>query len=560
MSETLNQKSKLTRRDLLKTAIASGLAVSPWISQVATALENPERLQRFSHGVASGDPTHTSSVIWTRVSPVGSDDMLVYWEVAADQHFAGVVRSGSMKATAERDFTVKVDVDGLKPGQMYYYRFKAAGLYSEPGRTRTLPEGQVDRLTIALASCSNYAFGYFNAYEVISADKDIQFVLHLGDYLYEYGIDGWGGQESKQLGREHQPAHEILSLSDYRQRHAQYKADPASRLMHAAHPLICIWDDHESANNPYIHGAQNHQPGEGKWFERRNASVQAYFEWMPVRDPQPGEREDELWRAFEFGDLATMITLETRHTGREQQVDYEEYLPAIKTAEQRQTFMDDVMGDPQRDMLSVKMKAFYKQHVAESVKQGQPWRLLGNPIPMARIHLPDVNDIAATLDDKTMGGYLMVGELDLPWYSDTWDGYGGAREHFYQMNRDQGVSDLLVLTGDSHSFWANELFDRSGQPMGLELGTSGISSPGDFLPYGKTIAAEMDRRMANHNQEVRWTDGLHNGFVKLTVTPEKAIADFVTVNTVISTDYKVSLLKRVEIKKKGQHLSYISGL
>jgi len=551
---------KLTRRHLLKTTIASGLAVSPWISQVAAALDNPERLKRFPHGVASGDPTHTSSVIWTRVSSAANSPVLVDWELATDQRFSDVIRQGQIKTDAERDFSVKVDVEGLKPGQVYYYRFKADGLYSEPGRTRTLPQGKLDSLTIALASCSNYAFGYFNAYEVISADKDIEFVLHLGDYLYEYGVEGWGGEESKKLGREHQPAHEIVSLADYRERHAQYKSDPASRLMHAAHPLICIWDDHESANNPFLHGAQNHQHDEGEWFKRRNASVQAYFEWMPVRDPKDGQRQDELWRAFEFGDLATMITLETRHTGREEQVNYEEYLPNIKTPEQRQQFMDEVMGNPQRDMLSSKMKAFYQESLAQSVQKKQPWRLLGNQIPMARIHLPKVNDIAAQQEDKTMGGYLHVGELDLPWYSDTWDGYGGAREHFYQMSREQGASDLLVLTGDSHSFWANELFDGNGHHMGLELGTSGISSPGDFMSYGQTIAAEMDKRMAAHNREVRWTDGLHNGFVKLTMTPEKAVADYVTVNTVTSTDYKVSLLKRVEIEKQGQHLKYRSGV
>lgn len=550
---------KLTRRHLLKTTIASGLAVSPWISQVAAALDNPERLKRFPHGVASGDPTHTSSVIWTRVSPQ-SAAVLVDWELATDPRFSDVIRQGQMKATAERDYSVKVDITGLQPGQVYYYRFKADGLYSEPGRTRTLPEGQLDSLTIALASCSNYAFGYFNAYEVMSADKDIEFVLHLGDYLYEYGVDGWGGKESQQLGREHQPSHEIVSLADYRERHAQYKSDPASRLMHAAHPLICIWDDHESANNPFLHGAQNHQHDEGEWFKRRNASVQAYFEWMPVRDPKEGERQDELWRAFEFGDLATMITLETRHTGREEQVDYEEYLPHIKTPEQRQQFMDEVMGNPQRDMLSPKMKAFYQQHLAESVNKKQPWRLLGNQIPLARIHLPKVNDIAAKQDDKTMGGYVTVGDLDLPWYSDTWDGYGGAREHFYQMTRDQGASDLLVLTGDSHSFWANELFDANGQCMGLELGTSGISSPGDFMSYGQAIAAEMDKRMAAHNREVRWTEGQHNGFIKLTLTPDQAVADYVVVNTVTSTEYQASLLKRIEISKQGQHLQYRKGV
>lgn len=540
--------TQFTRRNLLKTSVAASLAASTWMSQLVQALEDPERLALFSHGVASGDPTPNGLVIWTRVSsPEASFN--VGWQVATESTFRNLVASGEAATGKDQDNCVKIDVKGLQPGKQYFYRFNYQGKVSEPGRTRTLPIGDVSKLCIALASCSNYAFGYFNAYEQIAADKDVEFVLHLGDYLYEYGVDGWGGEESKKLGREHQPAHEIKTLADYRQRHAQYKADIASRMLHAAHPMICIWDDHESANNPYIHGAQNHQPDEGKWYERRNAATQAYFEWMPVRDPKPGMEKIELWRSFEFGNLATLITLETRHTGREEQVDYYEYLPNIKTPEDRQVFLDKVMGNPQRDMLSPAMKDFYRAELGKSVEQKKPWRLIGNQIPMARIFLPDVADIAKKLDDNTMGGYLYVGQLNLPWYSDTWDGYAGAREQFYQMTQQAGASDLLVLTGDSHSFWANELHDASGKKMGVELGTTGISSPGDFMSYGKDVATEMDKRLAKHNNEVVWTNGIQNGFIKLTVTEDKATADYITVSTVTDTQYQAAHIKQFDVVK-----------
>ncbi len=193
-----------------------------------------------------------------------------------------------------------------------------------------MPTGRLDRLGIALASCSNYAFGFFNAYDAIAKDPAIDFVLHTGDYIYEYGQDSWGGEVSRLIGREHQPAHEIVSLADYRMRHAQYKSDSGSRAMHAAHSLLACWDDHESANNPWTDGAQNHQPEtEGDWAQRRAASIQAYFEWMPVREPewleQKGRSRMQFWRGYSFGDLATLFTLETRHTARAKQIDYMEF-------------------------------------------------------------------------------------------------------------------------------------------------------------------------------------------------------------------------------------------
>ena len=290
----------VSRRTTLTTLSAAAAASAmPALGNTAS----PAR-DMFRHGVASGDPDATSVVLWTRIS--GVEEATVAWEVASDPGFRKVAASGQFATGAERDFTVKALAEGLKPGAPYYYRFRCKGVTSPVGRTRTLPVGPVKRLGIALASCSNFAFGHFNAYDAIARDPAVDFVLHTGDYIYEYGADGWGGEISRKLGRVHQPSHEIVSLSDYRIRHAQYKSDAGAQTMHAAKPLLACWDDHESANNPWVGGAQNHQPEtEGSWADRRNASIQAYYEWMPVREPGPGRTRAQFWRTYVFGDLAT---------------------------------------------------------------------------------------------------------------------------------------------------------------------------------------------------------------------------------------------------------------
>ena len=548
------------RRKFLKAALttgaASGLLLSSWGSKVLAALADPKSSRIFRHGIASGDPAHDSVLLWTRVSVTGSAS--VDWEVASDTDFTEILQRGSIETNAAIDHTVKVVVEDLQPGQTYFYRFRVEGVVSEPGRTRTLPAGPLAKLGIAIASCSNFPFGFFNAYEVIANDADIDFVLHLGDYLYEYGADGWGAAKGAGIGRAHSPAHEIVSLQDYRERHAQYKTDVGSRLMHAAHPVISTWDDHESTNNPWQGGAQNHQPDtEGDWQARRDASLQAYFEWMPVRDPEAGRSRAELWRHFSFGDLASLTTLETRHTGRSEQIDYSDHLEAIANKADRDRFLQDILGDTSRSMLSADMETFLTSSLETSRAESQPWRLIGNQIPIARTHVPDV---ASRLEQEAGQRYdslpdshrlfSRLGQLDLPLYLDTWDGYPAARERFYQQCRAAGTSDLIVLTGDSHAFWANELFSDSGQRMGVELGTAGITSPGDFENYGPDGAAAFDRLVAEHNREVTWTDCTHRGFVKLMLTPSSAKADYVVVDNVESRQFGSSILRSVDIVKR----------
>ena len=248
---------KITRRQIIK--LMSGAVLLPI---ACSHLPSPQIVDlMFSHGVASGDPDQTSVVIWTRVSK-SKIPVKVSWFVSTDPAFKQMESEGQFTTDEQRDYTVKIVVKDLNPGEMYFYKFEVKGVSSIVGQTRTLPVGHVNELNFAVATCANFPFGYFNAYDAIANDPTIDLVIHLGDYIYEYGIDGYGGETGKRLGRNHQPSHEILNLDDYRQRHAQYKADHGSLAMHARHPLVVIWDDHETANNPWMGGAKNHQTNE----------------------------------------------------------------------------------------------------------------------------------------------------------------------------------------------------------------------------------------------------------------------------------------------------------
>ncbi len=552
--------SRVTRRQALigaSSALLLPVSTRSWSRM-------PEPDEAFAHGVASGDPDHRSVVLWTRVS--GHDSAVdVHWAIASDPAMRMVVDSGRLSTDARRDFTCKVVANNLSPGHQYFYCFEVKGKRSVVGRTRTLPVGHLNRLGIAVASCSNFPFGYFNAYEAIANDDTVDFVLHLGDYIYEYGPDGYGGSTGYKLERVHEPRHEIQTLNDYRTRHAQYKGDVQSQMMHSAHPMIAIWDDHETTNNPWLGGAQNHQPQqEGDWATRRAASLQAYYEWMPVREPHHGHSQTERWQHYRFGDLASLVTLETRHTSRAEQIDYDDFKDKINDYADAQRFQKEVLGASGRNLLSDRMESFLADALRESVNEARPWRLIGNQIPMARTHGPKLDHPlfaersgdASNPINSALAYLKRIGELDLPIYLDPWDGYGWAREKFYTLCQGCGVQDLLVLTGDSHSFWSNALFDGRGKAMGLELGTSGITSPGDFIGFGIEGAKLMDSLLAEHNEEVVWTDCLHNGYVRLQLTHDGALADYLSVTDILTTDYNVETLRSINIVKSAESLRF----
>lgn len=550
--------NRINRRQVMSALAATGAAISAPKASARTTVQAERSNPVFAHGVASGDPRPDSIVIWTRVT-TDQPQAPVHWVLARDEAFTDIVSEGETQAHADADHTVKLVIETLEPGTQYFFRFRALETTSPIGRTRTLPAGHVDHLGLALASCSNYPFGFFNAYGAIARDEAVQFVVHTGDYIYEYGPDGFGGEAGQVLNRNHTPAHETVTLADYRERHAQYKSDAGSLAMHAAHPLILTWDDHESTNNPWMHGAQNHQPEtEGDWAERRAASLQAYYEWMPVREPERGRTRADFWRTYTFGDLATMVTLETRHTARGEQVSYGDHYEQIQSWDDRDRFMTEVLGDPTREMLSEPMKAELRSSFGQSVETGQPWRIVITASPIARVLMPDLDEAGVSLENGPSGegpdkgpNMYWTGQWHLPWYTDTWDGYGGARESFYADMSEIGANDLLFLTGDSHSFFANQLFDGSGQRMGLEVGTAGISSPGDFVHMGwpDDVAMQLDEALAEQSQEVVWTDNMHQGYVRVQLGREQGSVDFVAVDTVLQPSELTEVVRDFTIVK-----------
>lgn len=556
----LSLNPAITRRTTLGSLAAGTAAFSLPTMALATG-DGP-----FRHGVASGDPDATSVVLWTRVTTSG--DVTLVGEVAQDPDFTRITTRAEIVTGPERDHTVKWLARGLVPGQTYFYRFRLDSETSPTGRARTLPAGRLDRLGIALASCSNYAFGYFNAYEAIAHDAAVDFVLHTGDYIYEYGQDGWGDDAARALGRRHDPAHEIVSLSDYRRRHAQYKTDAGAQAMHAAHTFLACWDDHESANNPWTGGAQNHQPAsEGDWQARREASIRAYFEWMPVREPEwldrKGATRAQFWRNYSFGDLATLTTLETRHTARAEQIDYAPVIGNPGDAAAIAQFRREVLGAPGRRMISPECEADLARSLQKSVAGGQPWRLIGNAIPVARTDVPDLVGLGILPDPELPGAPFAGAALDnakalaakgragLPFYPDTWDGYPWAREALYDLSRKAGAGDLIFLTGDSHSFWANSLKDAAGRPAGIELGTAGITSPGDFVEsgFGDELSRKLDQAFSDHIPEVVWTDNMHQGYVRLDLQRDRGEATFIAVDTIRSRAFRASIVNRFSIAR-----------
>jgi alkaline phosphatase D len=562
----VEKQQGLNRRQTLVALLGAAAApVAGLLSPAGSAAET-EAATVFQHGVASGDPDQQSLVLWTRVTLAG--DVRGMWQLARDPDFANILQSGDFTTGEAADHTVKILVRDLAAGTTYWFRFLVDGVRSPVGRTRTLPDGPLESLGLALVSCSNHAFGFFHAYAAIAGDPQVEFVLHTGDYLYEYGQDGWGDDVARALGRRHEPPHETVSLTDYRLRHAQYKRDAGSLAMLAAHPLLVCWDDHESANNPWVGGAQNHQSAtEGDWQARRAASVQAYYEWMPIREPEwlepDGRSRLQFWRSYRFGDLATLFTLETRHTARAEQIDYAAYATRLTTDADAQRLRDDVLGAAGRPLLDPLLEADLRAVLEESVGGGQPWRLIGNPMPIARTRVPDVVSLGLVADpavtpelSDAARALAWKGRWNLPFYPDTWDGYAWARERLYELARAAGASDLLFLTGDSHSFWLNQLADAEGRPTGIEVGTAGVTSPGDFIDSGFAgeLAARLDQAFTDHNPEVLWTDNLHQGYVRVELTRGGGVASFVALDSVREPVYRTTVLRRALLASEDGRL------
>jgi alkaline phosphatase D len=481
----------------------------------------------FLHGVASGDPLVNAVVLWTRVSAErgAATAVAVEWTVAADALFENVVSRGVAATDESVDYTVKVDVDGLEPGTTYFYRFTALGHDSPIGRTRTARDGAVDRLRFALASCSNYPYGFFNAYAAIARRSDLDAVLHLGDYIYEYEEGDYG--TGAPIGRVPDPATETLTLEDYRRRHAQYKTDPDLQEAHRQHPFIAIWDDHEVANDAWREGAENHQADEGSYASRKAAAFQAYFEWMPVRAQIDGD-QNVIHRSFRFGDLADLLMLDTRHAGRDLQVD-----PCDA----------DGLAAPERQLLGATQESWLFTELVGSQTRGVRWRLLGQQVMMAQV----VN---------------VIFPGNCAFNSDQWDGYAAARNRMLTLLADNAIDNVVVLTGDIHSSWANDIalnpFDAAaydpatgGGSLAVEIVTPGVTSPAIEDPM---LAAQLTSALASSHPHVKFVDLLRRGYTLLDVTHERIQAEWYHVATVLERRADEELAATLQVASGSSHL------
>lgn len=527
---------------------------------------------RFDHGVASGDPLQDRVILWTRITPAEATtgEIAYRWwltPVTRNWRTRKLAKSGQGTTSAARDFTVKVDVTGLKPGVDYDFWFEANGVSSRPGRTRTLPQGKVSDVVMAVASCSLYPNGYFHAYGAIAAQPRVDVVLHLGDYIYEYGGPGSYGMDSKvAYFRPHDPPHEIESLEDYRRRHAQYKTDPMLQAAHAKAPWIVVWDDHETANDSFKDGAQNHTPvDEGPWNERKARAIKAYFEWMPIREPADGGFA--INRTFHFGDLASLFMLETRLTARDKQLVYDRDLNGMDGKPDLKGFKAKLY-DPYRRMMGEDQLAWLSSELDASVKSGRTWQVLGNEVVMAKVNVASFKkemspaDYAKATKGLSAAGKArldrleLIASLGLPYGLDMWDGYPVDRERLYDAIKAAGAR-TIVVSGDSHAFWANELHDAAGVRVAAEFGATGITSPGGgdtltTLPVGE-IYAKANKEVVYNNQSAK-------GFVLLTLTPTEAKGELIKVSTIVQPTYEVSVDKTFRLTPEPRGVSGLTEI
>ena len=492
----------------------------------------------YTHGVASGDPLSDRVILWTRVL-AAQRDVVGEWQVATDVAFTHVVARGAAHTHPARDNTVKIDAQGLQPGARYWYRFIFDGVPSPVGRTCTLPEGSVDAFNVAVCSCSNYPQGYFNAYRDI-AKSDVDIVMHLGDYLYEYEKGTYSNPiATDELGRQVQPDNEILSLDDYRQRYGVYRTDPDLQAAHAAHPWICVWDDHELANDTWHSGAENHNEGDGDFAQRIAIARRVYHEWMPIRTAAQTD-QGPIYRRFQVGDLADLIMLDTRLVGRDRQLDYRHDMTAGMSPEQ---FKNTVLADPQRTMIGAEQSHWLGAQLAASKARGATWQFIGQQVLMGKLFIPQLQSAqleTADIPDSTrawIDAMMKIAPFKMPMNLDAWDGYPACRERvFTQLLED--ANNPVVVAGDTHNAWAFNLRNAQGKSVGVEIGCSSVSSPG-IEAYLPVPTDTMANALLESSPELVAVDASRRGWAKVTLTPQETLSQWRFVDTILSRDYSV---------------------
>lgn len=439
----------------------------------------------FYHGVASGDPLSDRVILWTRITPstVNSDTIYVKWRIATDTAMTNIVNSGNTKTTQLRDYTVKVDATGLQPDKFYYYDFNALGKNSIRGRTKTAPVGDIDSLRFAVMSCSRYEEGYFNAYKKIVDRNDIDAVLFLGDYIYEEEYDSFSPDRDSAKT-------EPTKINEYRQKYSMYRLDADLMRAHQQYPWICVWDDHESANDAWLSGAENHDEGpEGIWEFRKKYATRAYQEWMPIRLPNASD-STIIYRKQPYGNLLNLYMLDTRLEGRSEQVNTLNFI---------------ALNDASRRMISQTQYSWLVNNMKNSTAR---WNIIGQQVMMAPL--------------KVAG---------FPVNKDQWDDYPVQRKQLYDDIINNNIKNVVVLTGDIHTSWANDLphtnynSNTGAGSAGVEFVTPSVTSKG--LPLG--AAADIIKVGNGH---IKYADVTEHGYIILDVNKQRAQADWYYVESV----------------------------
>lgn len=574
----------LNRRQFVGSAgLAAGVAPLGALAEEAAG---------FMHGVASGDPLADRVILWSRVSGYeGAPEVSL--QIALTPSFDQPLQTHTLTTTAERDFTVKADISGLSPGTVYYYRFFTARHASAVGRTRTLPADSAERVRLAVVSCSNYPAGFFNVYRALGNYNDLDAVIHLGDYIYEYAVDGYASARAKEFGRLSQPPGEVDDLTDYRQRYAQYRSDPDLQYVHSRVPFIAIWDDHEIANDAWSAGAQNHSSDQGSYPVRKREAMRAYYEWLPVREPE-SRPLDAAFRHFQFGKIASLAMIENRLSGRDEPLsrgsamspktvwydlsrrrepkrldrapladdqravelpaiariqgrtsieitDYQEHkalagaasLPAAHHyIPDREQFFTR-LNEP-RAMLGETQLNWLQGTFDQSHRDNTSWQILGNQTLLSEVTSPNLQAALSPEEVARLPGYIQglvpLSQYDVPINLDSWDGYPEARQRLY--DHIESPSSLITLAGDTHNAWAGPLTNaRTGRYAGYELATPSVSSPG--LPETLGIEGQRVRDLlAGVNPQFDYLQMSHRGYVVLDLTADDATARFHYVNRI----------------------------
>ena len=460
----------------------------------------------FTHGVASGEPTADGVVLWTRVG--SSEELEVTWTVATDPDLQDMVATGTATASPDHDGCVHAIVDGLSPATTYHYAFRHDEDRSSVGRTRTLPDGPVEHLRVAVFSCAKYSAGYFNALGRIADRDDLDLVLCLGDYIYEYGNDDPGLGPA--IGRGFVPPHRCRTLEDYRARYAHSREDPDMRRLHERHAVVALPDDHEFADNTWRGGAKKHDDArDGAWPRRFHDAFRAWTEWLPTRIEPDGDVR--LFRHVPLGDLADLLLLDTR------------------TRRDRQAKGDEV-DDEARTLLGDEQFAWLTEHLVGSKAA---WRLIGQQVMIAQVE----SDLLPEDLGDPLGELGVLTPRDHGPEPDQWDGYPAERGRLLHDIADHGVRDVVFVSGDVHSAWACDLRldPHDDDPIAVEFCTTSVTSENldDHAGWGyRTRSPAIERELIDANPHIHWAEVDSHGYLLIDVTPERVEAQWHFVDTV----------------------------